>query len=134
MKKKHFITYGKLIKKDGKLIHVSMSDAVRYREFEANIAEGQTIEYFMETITGDITNAQLARIHAMLRELSFVTGNTVEQLKLTMKKKCGLCIKKSLEGENFLVCKSLADCSSQEANVVINYLLELGDSLGIQLR
>ena len=83
----------------------------------------------MEIQSDDGSLAQLAKIHAMIRDLSLHTGYSFEDSKLIIKHKAGLCIEKTIEGEKFLYCKSLGDCSKQELSLVIQAIEEVSQNL-----
>ena len=94
------------------------------------LPEGTKIEIFASVSGENGTNAQLAKIHAMIRELANDIGHTFQELKLEAKRKTGLCFVKDKQE----YCKSFKDCSKQELNLVIQSLIEMGDFTGLNLR
>ena len=88
----------------------------------------------MESEVDNGTVPQLAKIHACIRELAKETGYTFEDMKLEIKRQAGLCIKKEMSGEVFLVCKSFSRCSKDELALVIEAIVQIGDSLNINFR
>lgn len=119
-----------LLKKDKDLlIYVSSSDEAKYKIFRESLPEGSLVEIYMDLQSDDGTLAQLAKIHAMIRQLCNHTGDTFEDMKLIIKKRAGLCIEKELDGSRFLYCKSLGDCSRQELSLAIQAIQEISQLL-----
>lgn len=134
MKQKYNIFHGKFIKgENGKLSPVSLSKA-KYEAFLAGLVPDQTVNIFMEANKDDGTLDQLAKIHACLAELSRITGHTVEELKVEVKKRTGLCFITNINNEKVLYCKTLADCSKEELSSVIEEIIRLGDEVGVNFR
>ena len=76
------------------------------------------------------TNAQLARLHAMIRQIANDLGYTFNEVKLMVKREVGLCFMRN----NTEYCKSFADCDKDELNLAIQECIRIGDFNGIQLR
>jgi len=127
--KKNARTVLLLEKKDGKVDYVSSTDRITYESFVQNLPEGHKIEMYMEAQSDDGTLTQLAKIHAMIRELSSHTGDTFEDMKLIIKRRAGLCIEKEIEGDHFLYCKSFGKCSKEELSLVIETIIVIGHSI-----
>jgi len=127
---KHSIYHGHLVKKGDKLEHRDAGSSSKYHEFVKNIEENQMVEVFMEATTDNGTVPQLAKIHACIRELAKDTGYSFEDMKLEVKRQAGLCVKKNLGGEIFMVCKSFADCSKDELALAIEAIIQIGDTTG----
>jgi len=102
----------------------------RYNKFVDSLPEGAKVEMFISVSTDKGTNAQLARVHVMIRELANTLGYTFEEVKLLCKRKAGLCYRK----DNEEYCKSFADCDKAELNLVIQALLAYGDFSNTNLR
>ena len=119
-----------LRKKDGELIHTIKAKGTLYKSWIKELPEGTKIEIFASVSGEDGTNAQLAKIHAMIRELANDIGHTFQEIKLEAKRKTGLCFVKDKQE----YCKSFKDCSKQELNLVIQSLIEIGDFAGVNLR
>ena len=115
---------------DGKLIHTIKAKGTLYENWIKELPEGTKIEIFASVSGEDGTNAQLAKIHAMIRELANEIGHTFQELKLETKRKTGLCFVRDKQE----YCKSFKDCSKQELNLVIQSLIEIGDFTGLNLR
>ena len=124
---------GLLKKKKNVLEFVSQKDQSKYNLFKDNIPEDCLVETYMEIQTDDGSLAQLAKIHAMIRDLCSHTGDTFEDMKFIIKKRAGLCIEKELDGSRFLYCKSLGDCSKQELSLVIQAIQEVSHLLEFPL-
>lgn len=123
-----------LKKENGKLISCNKLDKDALDEFVKLIDEGQYIEVFYDANKDDKTLAQLAKIHKCIRVLAMHSGYTFHEMKLEVKKKCGLCIKKEDVEKNYTRCKSFSKCSKEELILVIEGMNEIGDFYGINLR
>lgn len=123
-----------LRKEGGRLIHCNSIDANAYKELIKNLEEGQLVEIFLDANKDDGTLAQLAKIHKCIRELAMSLGYSFEDMKFEVKRVAGLCVKKELAGDTFMVCKSFGRCSKEELALTIQALIELGDFNGINFR
>jgi hypothetical protein len=121
--------HGKLKKENGKLIHVKTADAALYDQFRNNLPEGTTIELWAEEYHDDGTLAQLAKLHAMIRELAHHTGYTFHEVKLLVKDRAGLCFTYKLQGKEYFECKSFGDCSREELSLAIKAAVEIGEQV-----
>ena len=120
----------KLVKKNGKLTYVDNQARLAYQIFLDKIPEGQKVEMYLDLADADHSKAQLAKVHACIRELAKESGYTFEEMKLLVKKSSGLCI----EDEGVLECKSFADCSKDELVLAIEACIEIGKELNINLQ
>lgn len=122
--------YTGLLKKIGdRLDYLNPNDKTAFEVYVAGIPEGHLVELYMETQKDDATLAQLAKVHAMIRELSQHTGETFEDMKLIVKRRSGLCIEKEIEGAHFLYCKSFGKCSKEELSLVIETIVSIGQAI-----
>jgi hypothetical protein len=119
-----------LKKVDGELIHTIKAKGTLYNNWVKELPEGTKVEIFVSVAGENGTNAQLAKIHAMIRELANEIGYTFQELKLEAKRKTGLCFVRDKQE----YCKSFKDCSKQELNLVIQSLIEMGDFANTNLR
>tara|TARA_R110002020_G_scaffold113396_2_gene260828 strand:+ start:280 stop:663 length:384 start_codon:yes stop_codon:yes gene_type:complete len=119
-----------LKKVNGELVHTIKAKNTLYNNWIKELPEGTKIEIFASVSGDDGTNAQLAKIHAMIRELANEIGNTFQEIKLETKRKTGLCFVRDKQE----YCKSFKDCSKQELNLVIQSLIEMGDFVNMNLR
>jgi hypothetical protein len=110
-----------LIKRNGKLEHTVKAKEGILNDIIKDIPEGTKIEVFANTIGIKGSNAQLAKIHAMIRQLANDIGDDPVSLKKQIK-------------EQAMIDKSFADCDLEELNSVIQTILKIGDLLGSNLR
>ncbi len=135
MKGKKDAMFTSMLKKQGgKLVYANKSDETIYKLFVDNLQEGQFVEVFFDANKDDGTLAQLAKIHKCIRELAKEAGYNYEDMKLMVKKKAGLCIKKEIEGETMMYCKSFGQASKSDLISVIETIIEIGDLLNINCR
>jgi hypothetical protein len=109
-------------------------DINKHEDFLNGLVEGQIVDGFYDANKDDGTLAQLAKVHACIRQLAIDTGDNFEDLKFEVKKMSGLCVAKDINGEKFLVCKSFSKCSKEELGLVIETLIQIGDTVGINFR
>lgn len=126
--------FGKLKMENGKLVHLNKGDAHVYELFKQQIPDGTIIDFYQEIATDDGTLAQLAKVHAMIRELSLHTGFTFEEAKLLIKKRSGLVLMKKVDGREEIHVKSLGDCNKDELSLAIQAALELGEAVNHPLQ
>lgn len=120
----------KRVKRGNQLVFKSQGDLAIYNEFIRSLEDGQVVEEYLEANADTGTNLQLAKIHACIRELSIETGYTFNDMKIEVKKHCGLCWK----GQDGEYCKSFAVCSVAELGLAIESIIEIGDTVGINFR
>jgi len=116
--------------KDGDLHFSIKAMGTKYKKFLEQFPDDTRLEIFIGANNYKGSIAQLARIHAMIREIANEIGYTFEEMKLIVKRQAGLCITK--DGTEY--CKSFGKCDKMELNLVIQTLLEIGDLNGMQLR
>lgn len=133
-KKKDNMFTSVLKKSGGKLIYVNKSDENVYKLFVDSLADDQVVEIFFDANKDDGSLAQLAKIHKCIREIAKETGDNYEDMKLLIKKKSGLCIKKNVDGEVVMVCKSFANASKTDLALVIETIIQIGDLVGVNFR
>ena len=102
----------------------------KYNKFLKELPDGVRVELFIGVQDGKGSNPQLARVHAMIREIANELGYTFEEVKFQVKRKSGLCFMKN----NVEHCKSFAKCDNEELNLAIQAAIEIGDFAGMQLR
>jgi hypothetical protein len=123
----HFVS--KYIKKNGRLEHASLSSLKQYEQFVSKLPEGQIVECFYEATHDDGTLPQLAKLHAMIRELATHIGETAENIKLLVKDKAGLCIAREVSGKEYFLAKSFAECSKEELSLAIQAAIQIGEEI-----
>ena len=119
----------KLTKKNGNLVHINESTKISYQLFLDKLQEGQEVEVFMGLTSDNGSLAQLAKIHACIRELAKESGYTFDEMKFIIKQHSGLCY----DGGGAEYCKSFKDCSKEELAMAIESAIELGRDLNINL-
>lgn len=112
----------KLVKQSGKLVYPNDKSKLNYKLFLDKLPEGQEVEMFIGLTSSDKSVAQLAKIHACIRELALESGYTFDEMKVLVKQKCGL----AFDGGGAIFFKSFADCSSQELTLAIQAAIEIG--------
>jgi hypothetical protein len=135
MSKKKDNMFTSILKKSGgKLVYVNKADEQVYKLFVESLGNDQVVEIFFDANKDDGSLAQLAKIHKCIREIAKETGDNYEDMKLLIKKKSGLCIKKEVDGEVVMVCKSFANASKSDLAMVIETIVQIGDLVGINCR
>ena len=124
---------GKYIKQNGKLIFSTLAQAKQYEMFVSKIAEGSIVEFFYEETHDDGTLPQLAKLHVMLKTLSMHIGESVENMKLLVKDRAGLCIVREVAGKEYFLAKSFGDCSKEELSLAIQATMEIGQDVNCPL-
>lgn len=109
-------------------------DVAKHDGFLNSLQNNQIVDAFYDANKDDGTLAQLAKIHACIRQIAIDTGDNFEDLKFEVKKMAGLCVAKEINGDKFLVCKSLSKCSKEELGLVIETIIQIGDTVGINFR
>ena len=105
---------GKFIKKNGKLIFNSPQDKLAYEIFVDKISEGQIVDMYLDLASADHSKAQLAKVHACIRELAKESGYTFEEMKLVIKEQAGLA------------GKSFGECSKSDLMLAIEACIQIG--------
>jgi hypothetical protein len=116
--------------KNGALVFPIKAIGNKYQKFLNDLPEGVKLEIFIGVSGEKGSNPQLARLHAMIREIAQEIGYTFEEAKLVVKRKAGLCFTKNKEE----YCKSFGQCDKDELNLAIQACIEIGDFSGMQLR
>jgi hypothetical protein len=125
---------GKYKKERGILKPLTIASAKQYELFVSNIPEGTIVEFFYELQHDDGTLPQLAKIHVMIKQLSIHIGETVENMKLLIKDRAGLCIAREVAGKEYFLAKSFGDCSREELSLAIQAAIEIGDEVNFPLQ
>lgn len=118
-----------LVKKDGILIPATAIDKAKLELLTKTIPEGKLVETYLEE-QGEFnhTLAQIAKFHAVARDIAQHVGESVEDMKLYIKKEAGLT---TTDETGALVYKSLKDCTRSELSVAIQVALRLSGLLNI---
>lgn len=129
----HYHT-GKYIKRDGLLRPLSASASKQEELFVSHLPEGSIVEAFFELQQDDGTLPQLAKLHVMIRQLAGHIGETVENMKLLVKDRAGLCIAREVAGKEYFLAKSFGECSKDELSLAIQAALEIGEEVNFLLQ
>jgi len=121
---------GKMKKEKGQLHFTKLSDIKQFELFLSHIPEGQIVEVFYEEQHDDGTLPQLAKLHVMIKQLATHVGETVENMKLLVKDRAGLCIAREVSGKEYFLAKSFGECSREELSLAIQAAIEIGDDVG----
>ena len=125
---------GKYKKERGILKPLTIANMKQHEIFVSNIPEGSIVEFFYEVQHDDGTLPQLAKLHVMIKHLSTHVGETVENMKLLVKDRAGLCIAREVSGKEYFLAKSFADCSRDELSLAIQAAIEIGEQVGFILQ
>jgi hypothetical protein len=125
---------GKYKKERGILKPLSIASMKQYELFVSRLQEGAIVEFFYEEQHDDGTLPQLAKLHVMLKELAIHIGETVENMKLLVKDKAGLCIAREVSGKEYFLAKSFGDCSREELSLAIQAAIEIGEEVNFLLQ
>jgi hypothetical protein len=112
----------KLIKKNGKLVFADDQAKLAYQIFVDKIREGQKSEMYIDLADADHSKAQLAKVHACIRELAKESGYTFDEMKALVKEASGL------------TDKSFADSSKDDLMLAIEACIEIGKELNVNLQ
>jgi hypothetical protein len=120
---------GKYVKRNGLLKHISSSQSKQQELYVDKIPEGSIVECFYEVQHDDGTLPQLAKLHVIIRQLASHIGETVENMKILVKDRAGLCIAREVAGKEYFLAKSFADCSRDELSLAIQAAVEIGEEV-----
>lgn len=127
------ILTGKYKKERGILKPITISSMKQYEEFVSHLPDGSLVEFFYELQHDDGTLPQLAKLHAMIKQLATHIGETAENMKLLVKDRAGLCIAREVSGKEYFLAKSFADCSKDELSLAIQAAQEIGEEVNFLL-
>ena len=124
--------YLQLNAKNGNFDFSVSVNKMKFENFMRSIPDGTKLDVFISYSTDKASTAQIARIHAMCRELATSVGHTFNEIKKLVKTNCGLCYIDTNSKE--LQYKSFAECTKAELNLAIIACFEIGDFNNINLR
>ena len=108
------------------------------RECQWSMCNRVVESFFLCCICSQLVNVfikkNLPKIYKCIRELAKETGDEFEDMKLLIKKKAGLCMKKDIDGEVIMYCKSFGKASKDELCMVIDTIIKIGDLVGMNFR
>ena len=103
----------------------------KFNRLLLSLKPGNRISAMFEVVKDDHSLAQLAKVHALIRELAHCTGNEFEDVKLEVKRKAGLTLRsKDAEGKPIEIVKTFADCSKEQLSMAIEACIQLGAEFG----
>jgi hypothetical protein len=111
----------------------TLAASKQFELFVSHIPEGQIVEVFYEEQHDDGTLPQLAKLHVLIKQLSAHVGETVENMKLLVKDRAGLCIAREVSGKEYFLAKSFSECSKEELSLAIQAAMEIGENVGFTL-
>jgi hypothetical protein len=120
---------GKFIKRNGRLEFSSLAISKQHELFVSNVPDGTIVEFFFEVQHDDGTLPQLAKLHAMIRELALHVGEPFDNMKLLVKDKAGLCLAREVSGKEYFLAKSFGECSREELSLAIQAAIDIGISV-----
>jgi hypothetical protein len=120
---------GKFIKRNGRLEFSSLAISKQHELFVSEIPDGTIVEFFFEVQQDDGTLPQLAKLHAMIRELALHVGEPFDNMKLLVKDKAGLCLAREVAGKEYFLAKSFGECSREELSLAIQAAIDIGISV-----
>jgi hypothetical protein len=124
----HNTTIKVIINASGEIKPFSPEDVSKLKLFHMSLKPGTVLESYLQVASNsDKTNGQLAKAHALIKEIASSTGHTTNEIKVLIKDRAGLFDEASSD------FKSFADCSKQEMSSVIEHCIALGNELGIHL-
>lgn len=124
---------GKYRKERGLLKPITLAAIKQHEKFVSDIPEGSIVEFFYEVQHDDGTLPQLAKLHAMIKQLATHIGETAENMKLLVKDRAGLCIAREVSGKEYFLAKSFAECSKEELSLAIQAAQEIGEEVNFLL-
>lgn len=106
----------------------------RFNRLLLTMKPGMRLSAMFEVIKADHSLVQLAKVHALIRELAYCTGNDFEDVKLEVKRRAGLTIRsKDSEGKPIELVKTFADCSKEQLSSAIETCILIGNEFGCAL-
>lgn len=114
-----------MTKRDGKLINSNLYDKVKLDTLLGSMKEGDQVEVTYEIKHKDASYGQLSRLHASIRAIASETGAGFEDMKLEIKKRCGLVI-----GDKVM---SFGECSKDQISKAIQECIVVGDVINVNL-
>lgn len=121
---------GKMVKKGTAFQPANKRDLEMYTLFLACLEEGVYVDVYMEINDPNGTLAQLAKLHAMIRDLAAHTGETFNDMKLYVKDRAGLVTKEAKD----IHVKSFKDCSKLELSLAIQACIGLGEEINCRVQ
>lgn len=125
---------GKYIKREGSLRPISSAVSKQLEIYVSKIPDGSIVECFYEIQHDDGTLPQLAKLHVIIRQLASHIGETVENMKLLVKDRAGLCLVREVAGKEYFLAKSFGECSKEELSLAIQAAMEIGEEVNFLIQ
>ncbi len=120
-----------IVNENGELSPRSVKEEQKFNRLTHSLKSGMRVQVMYEVIKDDHSLVQLAKVHALIRELAHCTGNEFEDVKLEVKRHAGLTVKsKDAEGKPIEIVKSFADCSKDQLSAAIGSCITIGSEFG----
>lgn len=120
-----------LVKRGDILVPATRNNETQLLSFTAQLTEGQQVDaYISEFIPDNHSTGQLAKVHAMIRDIAQETGSDSATVKDFIKKEAGLT---KIDGAGEEILRSFAHCSKEEVSLAIQVAIKYADMLGITL-
>lgn len=111
----------------GKMEYVNPRDKLLFKEHVNSLRVSQVVEIVIDFSRDNATLSDIAKIHAMIGEISKETGDDFEDVKIQVKKRAGLYkINEEL--------KSFSDASDEDLKEAIKAARSIGDFLGMTFK
>lgn len=125
----HNTTIKVIITEKGEVLRpAAPEDLSKLKLFHMSLKPGTELEAYLQLASNpDKTNGQLAKTHALIKEIATSTGHTNTEIKDIIKERAGLYDEASSD------FKSFASCTKQEMSNIIEHCIALGAELGIHL-
>lgn len=109
--------YGKI--HNGKL---ELNNREALNQWCSNLKEGEDIVVKFNVSKTYKSTRQLRLLYHCFRELSAKLGYGIEEIKMLMKLRAGLCFVHTIEGEEISVCKSISDMTKRELSEFVEFV------------
>jgi len=124
-----------VVNESGDLSPRSVKEEQKFNRLTHSLKPGMRVQVMYEVIKDDHSLVQLAKVHALIRELAHCTGNEFEDVKLEVKRRAGLTVKsKDPHGKPIELVKSFADCSKDQLSAAIECCIVIGSEFGCILQ
>ena len=119
------------LNKEGVLVPATPEDIAKLKAFQISLTKEMTVQGFftIEKNKKDGNLGQLAKVHAMIRDLAESSGYTFQEMKEQVKKRAGL-YEVTSESSSKMTLKSFGKASTQDLSKAIETCIEIGQLIG----
>lgn len=121
------VTLKFMLNEKNELVPASKMDETKLELYKKTLESGSKIEIFLNQISDDKSLVQLAKVHAMIRELATFTGHSFDDIKSAVKEQSGLVL---IYGTKHHEYKSFSNCSKDELSMAIQTCESIGQEIG----